>query len=175
MPVRRPEPSQASSVPLPGPAPRIVSKGDGVVLAELGPVCIAFWRKDSTMERFAVQRAALTQLVRRVPGKAGFFCVVEESSGAPEEDVRRASSKMFESLGSDLCAIAMVIEGSGFRSALVRSVASGIVMLMPKRTTPISYFSDIGAGATWLRDHVDIGSPSVFSQRVQELRGSLDP
>jgi hypothetical protein len=157
------------------PAARIVQRGDGILLAEHGTTSIALWRKDSTLDRFNVQRLALTDTVRRFPGKAGFFCVVEETSGAPEEDVRRASSKMFETLGADLRGVAMIIEGSGFRSALVRSVASGIVMLMPKRVTPISYFSDIGAGAAWLQQYVDIGSPTVFTQRVRELRGFLDP
>ena len=170
-PARRPEPSK----PLPGPTARITHRGDGIVAAELGSTCIAFWRKDSTMERFDLQRTALLDTVRRFPKKAAFFCVVEESSGAPGEDVRRATSKMFESLEADLRGVAMIIEGTGFRSALVRSVAAGIVMLMPKRVTPISYFAHIGEGAQWLQQHVELGSSTVYAQRVRELRVALDP
>jgi hypothetical protein len=155
--------------------PRLLKKGDGIVVAELGPICVAVWRKDSTRTRFTLQRAGLDTVVERSPAGAGFFCVVEPTSGPPNEDVRKASGKLFESHGRNLRAIAMIIEGTGFRSALVRSVASGIVMLMGSRTTPISYFATIEAGAKWMQQHVDLGPIAAFKANVEQVRAFLDP
>ena len=155
--------------------PHLLKKGDGIVVAEVGSVCVAVWRKDSTRTRFVLQRAGLDSVIAKYPGKAGFLCVVEPTSGVPNEDVRKASSKLFESHGRNLCAIAMIIEGSGFRSALVRSVASGIVMLMGSRNTPISYFATVEAGAKWMQQHVDINSIPTFKMQVEQIRALLEP
>jgi hypothetical protein len=155
--------------------PRLLKKGDGIVVGEVGPICVAVWRKDSTRTRFVVQRAGLDSVIERSPGGACFFCVVEPTSGPPDEDVRKASSKLFESHGRNLRAIAMVIEGTGFRSALVRSVAAGIVMLMGSRNTPISYFATIEAGAKWMQQFMDVGPIPTFKMNVEQIRTFLDP
>ncbi len=155
------------------PEPTVLQIADGILMAELGHLCIAIWRKDSTMERFAVQKAALTSVVSRHKGKAGFLCVVEESSGVPNDAVRDASSKLFRSLEGDLRAIAMIIEGTGFRSALVRSVASGIVMLMGKRSMPISYASNIAEGLAFLGKHIEIKDALATARVVETLRVKL--
>jgi hypothetical protein len=155
---------------------RIVQKSDGIVTAELDAVCIAVWRKDSVMPRFMVQRQALLDLADRFPGNAGFLCVVEPTSGPPGEEVRRATSRMFDDLGERLKAIAMVIEGTGFRSALVRSVASGIVMLSRKRTVPISYLATVAEGVQWMgQQHVAIGHAPALERAVEDARAQLDP
>jgi hypothetical protein len=156
-------------------APRLLKKGDGIVVAEVGPICVAVWRKDSTRTRFTLQKAGLDAVIGRSPGGGAFFCVVEPTSGPPNEDVRKASSKLFESHGRDLRAIAMIIEGTGFRSAVVRSVASGIVMLMGSRNTPISYFATIEAGAKWLQQYIDVGPIPSFKMKVEQVRSFLDP
>lgn len=153
---------------------RVLHEGDGILVAEIGKVCVALWRKDSTMERFRIQKVGLTDFVRQHPG-AGFLCVVESTSGVPGEDVRKASSELFASLGTDLRAIAMVIEGTGFRSAIVRSVASGIVLLMGKRATPISYFSNVDAAAQWLQDQVEGCVVGRLVHGVKEMRADLKP
>lgn len=154
---------------------RIVQKSDGIVMAELETVSIAVWRQDSVLARFMVQRQALVDLAERFPGKVGFLCVVEPTSGAPGEEVRQATSRMFDELSTKLKAIAMVIEGTGFRSALVRSVASGIVMLSRKRTVPISYFATVPEGVRWMGQHVDIGRQPDLTRAVEDARAQLDP
>ena len=154
---------------------RVLKKGDGIVVGELGDVCIAVWRKDSTRARFNIQRYGLDHVIGNSPSGGVFFCVVEPTSGAPNEEVRKASSRLFESHGSNLRAIAMIIEGTGFRSAVVRSVASGIVMLMGSRVTPISYFATIEAGAIWLQRYANLGPIPMFKMNVEHVRKHLDP
>src|SRR4051794_25278311 len=126
------------------------------------------------MVRFELQRRALTDFVDRSQGKVAFCCVVEPSSGVPSEDVRNASSRLFDSVGPRLGAIAMVIEGAGFRSALVRSVAAGIVMVMGKRTLPISYLANVREGAEWLQRYALVVTTADFEAAVESVRSAIE-
>lgn len=157
------------------PGLNVLGNSDGILVAEWENICIAIWRKDSTMTRFNVQKAGLVEVCRNHPGKTGFLCVVEPTSGVPGDDVRKASGVLFQSLAADLRGIAMIIEGTGFRSAIVRSVASGIVLLMGKRETPISYFAHVDEGSSWLRQHAPISSIPKFTAAVRAARGHLSP
>jgi hypothetical protein len=154
---------------------RILHTEDGLVVAEIGLLCTAVWRKDSTFARVRKQRSALAEVVASAPGKAGFFCVIEETSAPPNEAARKASTKMVEDHGRNLRAVACVIEGSGFRSSIVRSVASGIVMLArSKSKTPVQYFATVNEGATWIGQLVDIGSVDTFAKEVEVVRAVLN-
>ena len=118
----------SASIRPPGQA-EILRLGDGLVLARVGTVCIAIWRSDSNLARVALQREALARVVQQAPGTAGFLCVVEKGSAPPNEEARKASAQMLEEHGERLRAVAVVIEGSGFRASIVRSVASSIVWI----------------------------------------------
>lgn len=126
------------------------------------------------MTRFELQKRALLDLASWSQERVAFCCIVEPSSGIPNEEVRNASSKLFDSLGERLCSLAMVIEGTGFRSALVRSVASGIVMVMGKRALPVSYLATVREGADWLRRGVDLDAIGDFESAVESIRTVLD-
>jgi hypothetical protein len=153
---------------------RGIRRGDGVATGEFGQICIAVWRKDSTLARFELQRRALADFVDRSHGKVGFCCVVEANSGVPNEEVRNASSKLFDCCGDRLGAIAMVIEGAGFRSALVRSVTAGIVMVMGKRTLPISYLATVTEGAAWLQRYALVDTTTDLEAAVESVRAAID-
>jgi hypothetical protein len=154
---------------------RVVNHVDGLALGEIGNICVAIWRKDATRARFELQKAGLAEVAARHPGNIGFFCVVEQTSGVPNDEIRKASSLMFQSYGKDLRSVVMVIEGTGFRSAVVRSVAAGIVMLVGSRTTPISYVATVDEGAPRLKEHVDIRETSRFIREVEALRLGMNP
>jgi hypothetical protein len=83
---------------------------------------------------------------------------------------------MVEEHGERLRAVAVVIEGSGFRAAIVRSVASGIVRLArPKSRTPVSYFATIDDGVGWLSESANLrGERAVrIARSVAALRNDL--
>jgi hypothetical protein len=152
----------------------MLHREDGLVAAEIGSICVAMWRENSTLPRVERQRAALNEVVGKYPGEAGFLCVVESSSAAPDDEARKASSRMIEEHGSRLRAVAVVIEGSGFRASIVRSVASGIVLLArSKSKTPVSYFANVAEGVNWLSNVVTLGNQDDFVRSVEELRGYL--
>jgi len=148
--------------------------GDGLVIGEIGRVCVTIWRKKSTRERFERQRAALADLVDRHPGEAGFMCVVEKSSEPPEDEyVRRGSATMITDHGAKLSGISVVSEGTGFRVAVARSLMSGMMFLM-RNPAPIRIFESVPTGSNWLALHAFTGPVAQFIANVEALRQHLD-
>jgi hypothetical protein len=150
----------------------IVQVSDGIVVAQVGSVCVALWRKKPTPERFEIQRSFLEAAVAKQPGKVVFMCLVEAGTEPPDDNVRKASSAMISGHGSKLKAVACVIEGMGFKAAISRTVLSGIQFLI-RSPSPIKYFEAIGSGGAWLGQFVPIGSLTNFVEQVEEARLSL--
>lgn len=150
----------------------IVHVGDGIVVAQVGNVCVALWRKKPTRERFEIQRNALDAAVKKNPGRTVFMCLVEAGTEPPDDEERKASSAMITGHGADLNAVACVIEGSGFKAAISRTVLSGIMFLI-RSPSPIKYFESTASGAAWLSQYVPIGNMSNFVEQVEVARKSL--
>lgn len=150
----------------------IVHVGDGLVVAQIGHVCVVIWRKKPTRERFEIQRSRLEAAVKKQPGRTVFMCLVEAGTEPPDDDVRRASSSMVTGHGSDLKAVACVIEGAGFKAAISRTVLSGIQFLI-RSPSPIKFFETAASGAAWLSQYVPIGNLMSFVEQVEVARKSL--
>lgn len=160
------------TVPTRAPEAQVLYARDGLVMAQIGNVCVALWRKKSTYERFRIQKQYLDEAVRARPGEVAFLCIVEPGSEPPDEDVRKASSEMVSAHGTKLKCVALVIEGTGFRAAITRSVLSGIVLVI-RSPAPVKYFDTPAAAADWMRDKVDIHPVSSFVRQVESLRNAL--
>jgi hypothetical protein len=150
----------------------LVQIGDGIVVAQVGPVCAALWRKKPTADRFEIQRRCLQAAVKKRPGEIAFLCLVEAGTEPPDDAIRKASSNMITDLGEDLKAVAIVIEGSGFKAAISRTVLSGIVFLI-RSPSPIKYFESAASAAVWLTQYVAIGNVGSFIDQVEIVRRSL--
>jgi hypothetical protein len=145
---------------------------DGLIMAEIGAVCVAVWRKKPTPERFAEQKLHLDQVVRKHPGSAVFLVIVEADSEPPDEPERKASSKMIAGHGSNLKAVACVIEGDGFKAAIIRSVLAGIA-LFARAPAPIKYFDSVASASQWIASQTSIGPIPAFVRQAEELRKLL--
>jgi hypothetical protein len=150
----------------------LVQLGDGIVVGQIGPVCAALWRKQPTAERFEIQRSCLQAAVKKRPRNTVFMCLVEAGTEPPDDNIRKASSSMITDLGEELKAVAIVIEGTGFKAAISRTVLSGIVFLI-RSPSQIKYFESAASGAAWLSQFVAIGSVAGFVEQIEILRGSL--
>ena len=155
------------------PDTRILYAGDGLVMAEIGTICVALWRKKSTPERFKIQKRYLDEVVKTHRSEAAFLVIVEPGSEPPAEQERKASSQMITDHGTNLRCVACVIEGSGLRSAITRSVLTGIVLVI-RTPSSISYFDSPANAVPWMAKHVNLGRPvSTFIRQVEALRGLL--
>lgn len=157
---------------MPTSSTTIVYCEDGIAIAEIGPVCVVIWRDEVTRPRFERQRAALSEVVRKHKPNAGFMCVVEPDVPPPNDELRRASTDMLTSLQAGIRCASGVIEGSGFKAALTRSVLSGITLLVGNRKSPNSYFATVDDAAAWMAKHVAI-QPGPFVAAVANLRARL--
>lgn len=147
---------------------------DGLLVGSIGPVSLAIWRSKPTPELFEIQRRELNAAVLRNPGKVAFLCVVEPSADAPEQEVRDASAAMITSLGSKLVACACVIEGSGFRAAITRTVLTGMA-LVTRSAAPNRFFEHVSVASTWLNERLGrTGRESELAENVERARIHLD-
>ena len=146
---------------------------DGLVVARIGPVCLAIWRKKPIMDLFLVQRFDLAAAVASDPGNIAFLCVVESGAEPPDQAVRDASADMIASFGKDLAACACVIEGTGFRAAITRTVLASM-QFVARSATPTRFFERVPIAAAWLTDVVAPGSESPLGDQVELARKRLD-
>jgi hypothetical protein len=148
---------------------------DGLVVGEIGPVCVAIWRDEVDLPRFEMQAGALAVVTGKHPGKSAFVCIVEATCAAPDEDLRKRSVALVKQHEARLACVAAVIEGTGFRAAITRSVLSGMARLLPSRgRARRGFFANVRAAGTWVSELVDVDAVS-FELAVEEWRASLAP
>lgn len=128
---------------------QVTHNTDGLLMAMIGPVCLALWQTKPTPERFAIQRAHLYAAVKRDPGNVVFLCVVSTKAEPPEEAERRGSAEMITSQGNQLLGVACVVEGVGFRAAISRTVLTGMLFLI-RTPSPIKLFESVRLSAPFL-------------------------
>ncbi len=150
----------------------VMHAADGLVMAERRGVCIAIWRRKPSRELFEIQKKCLDDVVARNKGNAAFVCIVESTAEPPDEDVRKASSAMITAHEHNLKCVALVIEGTGFRSAITRTVLSGIVMLI-RTPSPIKYFDTPRTASLWIGTLLPTAREGLV-QEIEGLRSLLD-
>jgi hypothetical protein len=148
---------------------QVTYRGSGLVVGHFGHVCVAIWTTKPTRALFDWQRMALADSVQRHPGSALFMCVVSSKADAPDQDVREASTKMIASHEQRLAGCACVIEGSGFRAAITRTVLTGITSVV-RTPCPFGFCDSVQGGSDWLGRHSPRGSLSGLVEEVARVR-----
>jgi hypothetical protein len=141
-------------------------------MAEMRGVCIAIWRRKPNRELFEAEKKCLDEVVAKNKGRAAFLCIVEPTSEPPDDDIRKASSLMVSSHEKDLKCVALVIEGTGFRSAITRTVLSGIVMLI-RTPAPIKFFDIPKSACIWVGTQLPAARDGLLEE-IEALRSLLD-
>lgn len=131
---------------------QVVRKDHKLVIGAYGEVCVVVWNCKPTVVLFEEQRSALVECARRYPQRAMFLCVVAANSEPPESPIRAASAKMLRDLATDILACACVIEGTGFRASIARSVLTGM-SLVARSKVPLAFFEDVPRAVNWLAPH----------------------
>jgi hypothetical protein len=144
----------------------------GLVMAERRGVSIAIWRRKPNRQLFDIQKKCLDEVVAKNKGKAAFICIVEPTAEPPDDDIRKASSQMISFHETNLKCVALVIEGTGFRAAITRTVLSGIVMLI-RTPAPIKYFDTPKAACMWLGTLLPLARDGLVEE-IEALRALLD-
>ena len=151
----------------------VTSTHAGLVVGRIGPVFLAIWRTKPTEALFEAQRMGLASAVEQNPGNVAFLCVVESVVDPPDQKVRDASAAMISFHGKNLAAVACVIEGSGFRAAVTRTVLSGIA-LVARNAAPTRYFDSVSAASAWLGERLPLGAGTSLADQVELGRKYLE-
>jgi hypothetical protein len=147
--------------------------GPGLVVGELGPVCVTIWRDEVDAERFEKQAEGVASIARRFPRKSAYVCIVEPTCAPPDEALRKRSIALVNDHDDSLACVAGVIEGTGFRAAITRSVLAGIALFFRNRA-PHHFFSDVPGMAAWVAQKVDVDAAQLASA-IEQWRASLPP
>jgi hypothetical protein len=127
----------------------ITHQGGGLLMATFEHVCVAVWDVKPVRQLFEIQKAHLAAVVAREPQRALFMCVVASSADPPDQEIRDASAKMVTSHDKNLAGCCCVIEGTGFRAAITRTVLTGM-MLVIRGPVPFHFSESVLAGCKWL-------------------------
>jgi len=139
-------------------APHLYHVGNGIAAGAVDNVYVVLWRACMDPTRAAI----------------GFLCIIEPTSTPPDEAMKKASADMLHECEADLTGIAAVIEGDGFRAAMIRAVLSTIQMLFGARGFDVKYFADVPTACAWLAAQHTERSAEDLSSAADDLRAALD-
>lgn len=154
-----------------GNALHLTQRARGLLLGTCGEVFFAVWSTKPTPELFELQRAGLAAAVQANPGRTFFLCVVSPNADPPEQAERDASSRMISQHGGNLLGTACVVEGSGFRAAITRTVLTGIVLFI-RTPSPITFFDSVDAASSWMQRRSRGRDLSRLAAQLDEVRFS---
>ena len=150
---------------------RVKALAPGLVVGHVGPVCVTIWREMVDEPRFEQQIEGVREIVAKYPGRSAFACIIEPTCAPPSDALRKRSIELFNGFDRQLACIACVIEGTGFRASVARSVLAGMTLMM-KSGTPRSFFAEPALASSWISRHVAVDSHEL-ARAVAELRAKL--
>jgi hypothetical protein len=147
----------------------ITHREGGLLMASFAHLCIAVWDVKPTRSLFEIQKAHLAAAVAREPGRALFMCIVATSADPPDQEIRDASAKMVASHDKNLAGCCCVIEGSGFRAAITRTVLTGIMFII-RSPVPFHFCESVMVGCKWLESRSGRGKLQGLAERIDRVR-----
>ena len=155
-----------------------IQRVDAQIVAENVDYCLATWRQTvitlwvgpPTVDQVLRISAQCKLLLSNGKGPVTYLSVIERSSPAPTEPVRKEFAVWSRDVVSKLAMAVMVAEGGGFRGALVRGVGIALTALVPHKV-PFKFASSVEEGLD-LMGHVlpSPGSAAELGEAIAELR-----
>jgi len=150
---------------------------DLCALGAVGNVFISLTRRRQDVRRLRQVRVGLDAHFKRWPGGVGTLSVLEANSysgmvTAEEREEIQRMAKDYSARG-----VALVIEGSGFRPAAMRTLLAG-VYLVTRVTYPRKIFSSVGEAASWISSSASAGVPGAIDTAalvaaVEKVRAAI--
>ena len=156
-----------------GVASKIHYADDVLIGAEIGSSCVTIWNVAPDDFLFERQRSTLEKVIASHSEPIGYLCLVLATAPPPSERMRKASVEMLQDLRAHLACVTGVIEGQGFRSAITRSVLSGMAFVLSGRDFRVKFASTVEHAATFMSQFVNIGSVELYGRVVDSYRALL--
>lgn len=150
--------------------PTLVHSEHDFALGFAGPVYCVIWRNETTVEGGEKLHAGYNAF--RKHSQHGLVTIVEEGAPLPKPEARERIAKFLGDSSDTLVVSAVIFEGSGFRSAAVRGVVTGLT-LVARQAYPHRVFGTLDGGAQWFvrhaPDHWDLDEKR-FIDSMQGIR-----
>jgi hypothetical protein len=111
-----------------------------------GNVIMAIHRSGSAVPIIREMKARVGEMVRKHPSGIGLMLILRRGAKPPEGRVRQDLAAMFTEHKKALCATSVVVEGSGFWAAAIRST---LTFLSVASSYPLKVFSSIDGAVSW--------------------------
>lgn len=135
---------------------------------------VVIWRREVTLEGVADLRKIGVAFAQA--SKAGCSCltIVQSTSPPPSDKVRGPFAAFHREVAPYMKEQIVIAEGSGFRSALVRSIGVALSTISPK-SLPFKFASGIDEAAVLLQPHLSpgAGGRDALKGALAELRSRL--
>ena len=118
--------SQAESASTPW---KVVTKNHDYALASWNEIVAVVWRHERTLEAVRQLDEAVAELARSHPKGIGMLTIVSEGAPLPPSAARKAIADLLTASSAFIRCSVVIMEGTGFRAAAVRSVVTGLTML----------------------------------------------
>lgn len=107
----------------------IVERDDDYVLASWQQIFVVVWRHDTTLQGVEALHRECRQFAAEHARGIGLLTIVSEKAPMPASAARHAVADFLAQGSTYIKCSAVLMEGTGFRAAAVRSVVTGLTML----------------------------------------------
>ena len=108
---------------------RLVEKEENYVLASWQQIFAVVWRHETTPKGVQALHDECGKFATKHPRGIGLLTIVSAGAPMPTSPVRQAVADFLAQGGAYIKCSAVLMEGTGFRAAAVRSVVTGLTML----------------------------------------------
>jgi hypothetical protein len=134
---------------------------------------IMIWRVAPTVRALGDLRDIILELLGQFPRGVGILGIAEPGMPMLSAAERKFASDLLTTWGSQLRAIATVIEGHGFWAGATQSVMTAI-SLIARQPCPMRIFNTIDEALVWYTPHVadqgGHGSSAPLRQAIEAIR-----
>ena len=137
-------------------------------------VLLQIWRLEVTAEAVENLRKIGRAFVYESKLPVSSLSIVESTSPPPSDKLRGALSAFYRDLAPQMKEQIVVAEGSGFRSALVRSVGLALSAIAPK-SLPFKFVAGVEEAAVLIRPHLTpaAGGALGLQQAIKDVRAKM--
>ncbi len=144
----------------------LLDKTDDFRLAAWRGVILLIWRMRSTAQGVERSYAAVRERAARPGGVVLMNVVPPNPSSPPDEATRKALRQVVQSPPAGLAGVATIHEGSGFISAFIRALVSGLQRLQ-SGVLPMRVFQGPREAAPWAAEH--LRDPGITAAGLTEV------
>jgi hypothetical protein len=127
---------------------RVVSSDDAHLIATADRLGILWWKNEVTVTSVLTACTAVRELVRNHPKDAVILAVLDDEVPMPSEPVRNAMGQLVKEGIRGVHAVGVVGEGRIFHQTAVRSVVTGLTLVV-KVPFLLKVFSTVDEACTW--------------------------